>query len=174
MCFSRIRFVLLPVSLVLLIGFSVAAQEPDNSATETEIAMLEKRVADFFADLQASRDSKNSSKQTFRKVLLKEETPLASAQLLSDQKKPALQSLVAKTDALQVKFGNYRGSDKISAKSIGKDLVLLKYLYKCERYPIVWHFTFYRTAPTAESTTGPWIVIAVRFDTELELLALDK
>ena len=89
-------------------------------------------------------------------------------------KTAAVEALIKKTDALTATFGDYRGSERIFAKSIGKDLVLLKYLYKCEHYPIVWHFTYYRTAQTAEPTTSKWIVIAVRFDTDLELLALEK
>ncbi|MCH8922030.1 MAG: hypothetical protein IIA67_02640 [Planctomycetes bacterium] len=165
MCFSRIRLVLLPMSLVLLIGFPVAAQEPDNTVGKAEIDNLEKIVAAFFTELQTV-DKK--SEDAFQKVLLK-----GSDQLL--KKQPALKSLIKKTDALlNGKYGKYRGSDRISAKSIGKDLVLLTYLYKCEDYPIVWHFTFYRKAQTVEATASQWIVIAVRFDTDLELLALVK
>ena len=169
MCFSRFRLVLLPVSLVLLVGFPVAAQEPDNTV-DPEIVMLDKKVFEFFADLQISGSLEEKSKHAFQEVLLK-----GSTQLLKKEKQPAFQALIKKTDALlKEKYGKYRGSERISAKSIGKDLVLLTYLYKCEHYPIVWRFTFYRKATNAEPTASQWIVIAVRFDTDLELLALER
>ena len=166
MCFSRIRLVLLPMSLALLIDFPAAAQEPDHSVDATEIALLEKKVGEFFADLKTSPDSKKSAKQAFQKML-------EGSTRLTD-KTAAVEALIKKTDALTATFGDYRGHERISAKSVGKDLLLLKYLYKCEHYPIVWHFTYYRTSPNGETAASPWIVIAVRFDTDLELLALER
>ncbi len=165
MCFTRIRFVLLPMLLVFLADYPVAAQGPDTAADNTVIAGLEQKVGDFFADLKTSPDSTKSSRLAFEKVLE------GSTRLLD--KTAALGALIKRTDALTTTFGNYRGSERISAKSIGKDLVLMKYLYKCEQYPIVWHFTFYRKQ-NADPTAGQWIVIAVRFDTDLELLALER
>jgi hypothetical protein len=53
---------------------------------------------------------------------------------------------------------------------IGRDLVLLRYLYKGENFPVVWYFTFYRTTAAGETGPGTWRTIAVRFDTDLELL----
>ena len=166
MFFSRFCRVLPPTLLVLLIGFPAAAQEPD-SAVDPKIVLAEKTVDAFFADLQTSE---TETENAFKEVLLK-----GSTQLLSEAKRPALNSLIQKTDALlKEKYGKYRGHERISAKSIGKDLLLLKYLYKCEHYPIVWHFTFYRKGKTSEPAASPWNVIAVRFDTDLELLALGK
>ena len=48
----------------------------------------------------------------------------------------------------------------------------MRYLYKCENFPVVWHFTFYRTpgAGDARAKGAAWRVVAVRFDTELEQL----
>ena len=88
------------------------------------------------------------------------------------------ESLLKKTSELTGLFGEYRAFERISAKRIGNDLVLMKYLYKCEDFPVVWYFTFYRTqAPSTSETPpakGPWRVIAVRFDTELELPLMVK
>ena len=95
---------------------------------------------------------------------------LAGSQLLKQS--DALKALIEKTGALEKKYGRYRAFEQIAAKRVGNDLVLLKYLYKCENFPVVWYFTFYRTPspgePPAES--GQWRVITVRFDTALELL----
>jgi hypothetical protein len=87
------------------------------------------------------------------------------------------EALIKKTGELTGLFGEYRAFEPISAKRIGNDLVLMKYLYKCETFPVVWYFTFYRTPPRGErpvDTGDSWRVIVVRFDTELELLGFDK
>ncbi|OHB66091.1 MAG: hypothetical protein A2V70_06890 [Planctomycetes bacterium RBG_13_63_9] len=99
---------------------------------------------------------------------------LAGSQLLKQEK--ALKALVDKTKELQTKYGRYRGFEQIGARRVGKDLVLFRYLYKCENFPVVWYFTFYRTPGPAEAPaeSSNWRVIAVRFDTDLERLASDS
>ena len=86
----------------------------------------------------------------------------------------AVKSLVEKTQGLKAKYGEYRTFERIAAKRVGNDLVLLRYLYKFEHFPVIWYLTFYRTpqciAPAAESP-GAWRVVIVRFDTDLERLA---
>ena len=82
----------------------------------------------------------------------------------------ALKKLVEQTQELQSKYGEYRAFEQIAARRIGNDLVLLKYLYKCEHFPVVWYFTFYRTPGETPPENSNWRVVIVRFDTELELL----
>jgi hypothetical protein len=86
----------------------------------------------------------------------------------------AVQSLVDKTGRLKTEHGEYRSFERISGKRVGEDVVVLAYLYKCEHFPVVWRVTFYR-APSRGSggaeSAGPWRVIAVRFDGEVEPLA---
>jgi hypothetical protein len=86
----------------------------------------------------------------------------------------AIEALVKRTDELKERFGQYREFEQIAARRVGKDLVLMKYLYKCEDFPVVFYFTFYRTPGRGElpPERNDWRVIIVRFDTELELLAL--
>lgn len=81
-----------------------------------------------------------------------------------------------KTDAVWKQFGDYRGHDWIDTKTIGNDLVLVRYLTKFESHPVVWTFTFYRTPPQGmTSDLGyPWKVIGVRFDVNLDVLLLSK
>ena len=90
------------------------------------------------------------------------------------KKSDEVKALVERTNQLQTRFGRYRSYERIDARLIGKDLLVMKYLYKCEDYPVVWHFTFYRppTRSEAPAEEGAWRVIIVRFDTELERLAL--
>ena len=50
--------------------------------------------------------------------------------------------------------------------------LLLKYLFKCEAFPVVWYFTYYRDFSHSRTASEDenWVIIAVRFDTQLELL----
>jgi len=98
---------------------------------------------------------------------------LLTGSQLAAQQEP-LKELTEKTKQLQTKYGDYHGFEQIAAKRIGADLVLLRYLYKCRDFPVVWYFTFYRTpaADEAAAENGDWRVIAVRFDTNLEILGL--
>ena len=97
---------------------------------------------------------------------------LAGSPLLKQTE--AVEDLVRKTDQLKDRYGQYVEFEPIASRRVGKDLVLLRYLYKCEDFPVVFYFTFYRT-PRGDVPTDKndgWRVIIVRFDTELELLAL--
>ena len=83
-----------------------------------------------------------------------------------------MKDLVARTNDLETKYGKYRAFEQVSAKRVGGDLVLMRYLYKCENFPVVWHLTFYHAPSSGESSTtnGAWRVVAVRFDANLEAL----
>ena len=85
-----------------------------------------------------------------------------------------IKELVTKTKEFDDKFGKYHAHERITADRVGKDLVMLKYLYKAENHPVVWYFTYYRDLrqPEASSESGSWTIIAVRFDTRIDLLGL--
>lgn len=97
---------------------------------------------------------------------------LLRGSLLITQTK-AVEALVAKTGQIPEQYGKYRAFEPVDSKQIGNDLVLMRYLYKCENFPVVWYFTFYRTPAPVELTAenGTWRVITVRFDTRLDQLA---
>lgn len=85
----------------------------------------------------------------------------------------AIKRLIRQTNELPARFGRYCNFERISARPVGKDLVVMVYLYKCEDFPVVWYLTFYRPparngSPAEENA---WRVIIVRFDTKLEELA---
>jgi hypothetical protein len=85
-------------------------------------------------------------------------------------------TLIEKTEGLVGLYGEYRAFEPVSSKRVGNNLVFLKYLYKCENFPVVWYFTFYRPPPRGDRVAdsgSEWRVIIVRFDTALELLGLD-
>ena len=78
-----------------------------------------------------------------------------------------LKKLVDGVEDLEKRYGDYLEAEQISTKRVGRDLVLMKYLYKTPTYPIVWYFTYYRPPDG-----GEWVVIVVRFDTRLDLLGI--
>lgn len=96
---------------------------------------------------------------------------LQGSQLITQTE--AVQALVTKTSRMQEQFGQCRGFEQVDAKQIASDLILMRYLYKCENFPVVWYFAFYHTPAPEELSAeiGTWRVITVRFDTRLEALA---
>ena len=137
-------------------GRLAIAQEP----SDPEIDKLNARVSQFLEGV-----SLGTTKTAYEQLL-------AASPLLKQTE--AVEELVRKTDQLKDRYGKYLEFEPIASRRVGKDLVLLRYLYKCEDFPVVFYFTFYRTPrsdiPTEKNAT--WRVIIVRFDTELELLAL--
>ena len=128
----------------------------------TVIDALDARVRPFLEAISQQGDTQKAYDELLRG------SPLLS------KKSDEVKTLVERTNQLQTRFGRYRSFERIDARAVGKDLAVMTYLYKCEDYPVAWHFTFYR--PPARNEAGAeesaWRVIIVRFDTELERLAL--
>jgi len=147
-----------PLAVLLLAAtWPTLAQEVTAPPNE-ELTALDARVARFLEAV-----SLGQAQAAY--------TDLLSGSPLLNQEK-ALAQLIDQTAKLtgNEKYGAYRSHERIRAKTIGRDLALLRYLYKCENYPVVWYFTFYRTSPTGTATAPSWRVITVRFDTDLDLL----
>ncbi|MBX9791753.1 MAG: hypothetical protein K2Y37_22755 [Pirellulales bacterium] len=86
-----------------------------------------------------------------------------------------LADLKSKTRELEKRYGRYQSFERVGQRRIGQDVVLLKYLYKCENFPVVWYFTYYRPGSSAADALpagSGWRVIALRFDTQIELLGM--
>jgi len=83
-------------------------------------------------------------------------------------------TLVTETAKIEGKYGAYRSFERVYAKRVGSDLIFMKYLYKCENFPVLWHITFYRTSTSGDvgPESRPWQVVSIRFDTDLEILTL--
>ncbi|MDR2641292.1 MAG: hypothetical protein LBC74_00695 [Planctomycetaceae bacterium] len=88
----------------------------------------------------------------------------------------SISEMKTKLDDIKTRFGGFKEYEKIDAKPIGKDLVIIRYLLKCELYPVVWTFTFYRrpnsNSSVALTTAAQWQTIGLRFDTNLDILIL--
>lgn len=92
-------------------------------------------------------------------------------------RKSELDDLIKKTDKISELYGEYRAFEQVFTRRVGADLVFMKYLYKCQRFPVLWHITFYRPPEQADlpsDASGTWQVISIRFDTNLEVLTVLK
>jgi hypothetical protein len=142
--------------LALLIFASRAAGAEDTVSADPVVAKLHDRVVRFLESVSTETNT------AFNDLLL--------GSPLSEQKE-SVRSLVDKSKEIADRYGAFRESEQVSAKRIGKDVVLLKYLYKCEKFPVLWYFAFYRDF-TRSTVAGDdyWLVISVRFDTQIEAL----
>ena len=141
---------ILPVTGRHALGQGAPAELDDT------ILALDARVADFLEGV-----SGGPAQNAYAELL-------AGSELL--KQKEALDELVKKTAELEGKYGRYKGFERIAARRVGKDLVLMRYLYKCENFPVVWYFAFYRPGSAGPAENADWRAVIVRFDTNLELL----
>jgi hypothetical protein len=146
---------------VLLISYVARAQPYAPTEPYKE---LDDRIKSFFEDIIANP----ASASAFDSILAT--GSLSSTGNLIDS---SISEMKTKLDDVKIRFGNFKDFEKIDAKPIGKDLVIIRYLLKCELYPVVWSFTFYRRPNSTTSLTTPqWQTIGLRFDTNLDILIL--
>lgn len=132
----------------------VSGQQPDPV-----IESLQSRVDVFFENVKSKNVGKAYT-DLFR-----------SGELGSEEDRAVL---VEQTTQIEEKYGAYHGFERVFVKRVGSDLVFMKYLYKCDRFPVLWHITFYRSAASGElgADSQPWKVVSIRFDTNLDILTL--
>lgn len=138
---------------------ALAAQER-TAQFQAEVDKLQSGVEDFFKGLNSPA---TGAEQAFATLVGK--GPLKD-------KKEDLTKLIDKANKLEGTYGRYTGHDAASVKTVGNDLVILRYLYKGERFPTVWHFYYYRPANGSAITAKDWNLIEIKFDTNLD--GLDK
>ena len=142
--------------LLLVVIVSSAAFAATARGQEDPLPAIKKRLDTFFASLTANGAE---PKAAFDELLLG--SPL--------EKSDDIKKLVDEVKKFDDKYGDFLEAEQVSAKLVGKDLALVKYLYKGQKYPVVWHFAFYRP-PSKGVATRSWSVISVRFDTRVDLL----
>jgi len=147
------------LAAVMLTVQPSAGQEPAKEK-DPVLTALDARVSQFLEGV-----SLGQSQNAFQELL--------SGSQLAKQA-DALKDLIARTNDIEAKYGKYRAFEQVSAKRVGNDLVLMRYLYKCENFPVVWYLAFYHTPNAADASSktgiGIWRVVAVRFDTNVESL----
>ncbi len=158
----RITFTAAAVcALWLIASVPALAQDPTKPAADPVVDRLAGK-ASYFLERVGARDEQNALTE------LLEGSPLA-------KKVAAVQSLAEKSAQLQDKYGDFQEAEQIAAKRVGRDLVLLRYLFKCKNFPVVWYFTFYQDFSRTSAGSADqdnWILIAVRFDTQVETLGM--
>lgn len=148
---------LLSLVAALLVAPVAAAQNTAAELADPVVDRLHEQTVQFLEDVSLGREE-----IAFADLLTG--SPLA-------QQTEAVQKLIDSAGTIESRYGEYQNFERIDARRIGRDLVLLKYLYKCEDFPVVWYFTFYRDFDSNDSMLdNDWITIGVRYDTELELL----
>ncbi|HEV3137291.1 MAG TPA: hypothetical protein VGZ26_05290 [Pirellulales bacterium] len=154
---SLVRSSLLLFTVLLLSGRAAAADEAVPPGPV--VGKLHDKVIRFLDGI-----SNGDEANAFSELLV-------GSQLLEQD--GAVRGLVDKSKDIVKRYGAHRESEQVGAKRIGKDVVLLKYLFKCEKFPVVWYFTYYRDFSRSSATSGDdhWVVISVRFDTQVELLS---
>ena len=142
----------------VVLGGAAHGQEPEVNLDDARLAKLHERTVQFLEGVSLGRADTALGE-------LLANGPLA-------KQTDAVKKLVDEIRTLESRYGKYRAFERIDAKRIGQDLVLTRYLYKCENYPVVWYFTYYRDFKRSETVadSNNWVLIGVRFDTELELL----
>jgi hypothetical protein len=154
---THFRWLCVFTSLAALASVA-AAQEPVSAETEQDIEFVKAKAASFFKSLT---DKTLGPDRAFLE--------LASNGPLQDRTEE-IGKLIEQAQTLDQRYGAYTGNELVAAKAVGSDLIFLRYLYKGERFPVVWYFTFYRAAPIAEGARRPWTLIALRFDARIEAL----
>ncbi len=134
-----------------------ACAQEKAEATDPVVTKLDQRMTRFLDNIVAGDVS-----DAFGDLL-------AGSQLVEQQ--PAVNALIGKAKEINQRYGQSREHEQLSTKRVGKDLVLVRYLLKCEKFPVIWHVVFYRNfARPAGATEDTWVVISVRFDTQIEAL----
>jgi len=143
---------------VLLMAMAGQPPAAGQEAADPVVDALHTRVGQFLQSIAL-----NTPQAAYQELL-------AGSVLLKQTE--GLNALVEQTGKLKDRCGEYRAYERILAKHVGNDVVILVYLYKGETLPVVWRFVFYRTPPpgegAAEGNNNPWQVISLRFHTELE------
>lgn len=148
------------VWLILLLAAlpsGVAAAQELSEEMQAEAASLRSRVDLFFRQLT---DATIGPDRAMREIV--GNGPLK-------ERNEEIAKLIEQTQMFDQRFGAYTGHEVVSARAVGSDLIFFRYLYKGERFPVVWHFAFYRTS-TASGLKTVWSLISLRFDTKIEAL----
>jgi len=157
---TELRRWIAPLALLALWSPSPALAQ-NNAQDDTVVSALSGQLTNFFTSVSAG-----DVKEAY-------DTLLTDSQLAKRDRQEQLTALIKKTSELPTSYGTFHSFERITAKRVGADLVIFKYLYKCENFPIVWHVVFYRDlrgSPTS-TTYDNWRVISIKFDTDLESLA---
>jgi hypothetical protein len=156
---------MLPLRIAVVLLFVAGLAVPRSAAAQQEKALadpvvgkLDQRVMRFLEAVAGGDEN-----DAFADLLV-------GSQLVEQEE--AVRSLVERSKEIAKRYGAHRESEQLAARRIGKDLVLLKYLFKCEKFPVIWYIAFYRdfSRQANNNNDDQWVVISVRFDTQVDRL----
>lgn len=133
------------------------AQETVTPELQTELEQVQKNVDLFFRNFV---DKGVGIDRALRDLLVN--SPLKD-------RREAIAALTQQAGQLEKQYGGYLGHERVAFKAYGTDLIVVRYLFKCERYPVVWHFYFYRPS-TASLIRREWTLVELRIDASLSSL----
>jgi hypothetical protein len=136
---------------------TLRAQETPTADQQQETDLLASRVETFFRTLtDKALDPETAVREIIGKGPLKD-------------RNDEINKLIEQTLTLDQRYGTYTGHEQVASKLVGEDLAFFRYLYKGDRFPVVWYFTFYRPAAIG-SVQREWMLISLRFDAKIEAL----
>jgi hypothetical protein len=134
-----------------------------QTGTDSDIANFRGQILAFFAAIETQPSNLSTIQNAYQKILV-------AGQQTQDTE--FLLTMVEKTDVM-LKVGTRWTPEFLDSKSVGTDLIQIRYLYKCDTQPFVWYFTFYRTQTRPNdppTSTRSWNCIGIRFDNDLDSL----
>ena len=141
-----LRLALLPLLVAAFLALTTRAAPAQEDPVET-------RLAAFF---QALQDGTETPEKTFSTLLTG--SPLA-------EKEEDVKKLVEQYTAFDRTYGPFVANEKLSVKPVGSSVIVTRYLFKAQKFPLAWHFVCYRPNPT-----GMWVLISLKLDTRIDQL----
>ena len=167
---GRLRINLSGIGLLAIFGLFaltspfLPAQTPPavttNGPDASELESLHASIKTFFENIT---DPSSGPKKGL-------ETLMKNSPLNGNDKDEMINALSEKITSIKDQFGPYVSFEPIGVKMVGRDLVILRYLYKCQNYPVVWYFIFYRPlSANGETGNKTWFLIHFYYDSQLNL-----
>lgn len=167
--------ILLPIGALLLFSVALLPFYPASSVgaqtgsgaygAQDRYKELDDKVKLFFEEIISNSNATKAFEDFLR---------AGSGSSVSNNQ--SITEMKSKLDEIRNQFGDFKDFEKIDTKPFGKDLVIFRYLLKSDNHPVVWTLTFYRRPSSltgsTSSVSSPWNVVGLRFDTNLDLLAL--
>jgi hypothetical protein len=146
---------------ILLATASAAAQESVTAEMQPEVTIVKQRAEEFFTQLAGPTPD---AERAVRAII-------ANGPLQDPARTEDIKKLIDQAQTLDQRVGAYKGHEWVSSRTVGSHLIFVRYLYKGDRFPLVWYFTFYRaTANGPAGTIREWTLISLRFDNKVEVL----
>jgi len=152
MASRNVLFGALVLAVLLALGWTgTQAQVNKDPISDDELELVGRRATVFLASIGKGQLDDELSSLLERSPLLKDSRKV---QQLEDALRTELR-----------RYGAFREVEKVRLERRSDSLIRGVYLYKCQDFPLVWEFTFYRPSPEEG-----WVVIALRFHIDYEKL----